>query len=79
MTSAVEVDIDIAALVDSNLSCHNHYGTVGHSCDVDRTVDTTRNDEALSHVLDSKTRKCCTRGSWDRHVDNAALEISKTT
>lgn len=78
MASTVEVDVNIAALMDSDLPGYNHQDTIRHPCDMDWTVDATRDDEAVGYVLDGKTGESSARGCRDRHVDDAVAQIRQS-
>lgn len=75
--AAVQVEIDVVALVDADLPSRDHDDAVGDARDVRRAVHVAGDDEALGDALDGEARKGRLPGRRDGHVDDAAREAGQ--
>jgi hypothetical protein len=57
MAATMQVDVHVTAFMNPYLPGYNNYSAVRHSCDMDCATDTTPDDKALGHVLNSEARE----------------------
>ena len=77
MASAVQVYVDVLALVDPHLPRGHNENAVGDARYVRRPGDVASDDEALVDILEGETREGGAGSTGrGRHVDNAPLDVS---
>lgn len=76
MAPAVQVDVDIFALVDPGLPGRHNQDTVFHARDVHRARHPAGNDQAAADISHRQPReRCATLSGGHGHVDDAVFEV----